>query len=140
MQILDINRNVWSSEIILLPFVVTNDNHSGWERQQCVLVDDSLYVIGGKIATNFKNGSDDEYIDGIYKYNTTISMWSYHGNVLSTTAARLRNMIQIFDIKQQHIIKTISMKGIVQNESASLIVDDTIMVLGGCWYKWDQDG
>eukprot|EP01084_Bolivina_argentea_P215020 365009_1 len=152
LQILDLSRNIWLTQNILLPFIVPDDDFSGWERQQCVFVHDSLYVIGGQITNNWKN-NNTQYIDGIYKYNTETFLWNYQGNIATSTgtgwaiysskydqiyivSGLSQSIIQIFDIKRQQIIDTVNMNGIVQNESAAFIVDDEIMVFGGCLYDW----
>eukprot|EP01084_Bolivina_argentea_P122617 217260_1 len=78
LQILNIKTKQWKTEIIPLDFI-NNSDGSGWFKQTCVIVHNIIYVFGGAQRTPI----GDRRIQGMYKYDTLSSIWSYIGNMSS---------------------------------------------------------
>ena len=70
LQIYDINADSWSSS-----FIGSNEPWTigGWRYQYCSLIDNKLFIMGGRIG--WKDGKA-EYIDNITKYDIDEGMFS----------------------------------------------------------------
>eukprot|EP01084_Bolivina_argentea_P287077 492545_1 len=142
LQIYNIADNQWTSHTT--PY----DDNDGyiWEYQYCHIVNNELFVFGGRFEYTGQRDAWDEQLWDIHKYNLHLNQWSklpvslpgspyggktvFYNDVLYLVGDFTRNITRAFNTNTQTFDETMTLPTSVE-QAGVILVDNIIYAFGG---------